>query len=64
MLGLSLAYYYKNDVINAKKYFNDAKQTEPRLNKGMEGVVEIEKSGYLFSDKKKETLKKMFEEFK
>lgn len=57
-LGLALAYYYKNDKQNAKKYFDQAKQVKPLLNKGMEGLLELEKEGYSYSEKKKETLKK------
>ena len=61
-LGISLAYYYKNDKPNAKKYLDQAKQINPILNKGMEGLLELEKEGYSYSEKKKETLKIMFEE--
>ncbi len=63
-LGLAIAYYNKGDKTNAKLYLDKAKQLEPRLAKGMDGIAELEKSGYSYSDKKKETLKKMFEELK
>jgi tetratricopeptide (TPR) repeat protein len=63
-IGISIAYYYKNDKQNANKYFQQAKQIRPELNRGMEGISVLEKEGYSYSEKKKETLKKMFEEFK
>jgi hypothetical protein len=41
-----------------------AKSIEPRLSKGIDGINELEKEGYFWTDKDKETLKKMFEELK
>jgi len=64
ILGLSTAFYYKNDKVNSKKYLEQAKSVEPRLKKGMDGITELYESGYSYSDKHKATLKKMFEEFK
>ena len=43
---------------------DQAKKLEPRLNKGMDGIAELEKAGYSFTDKKKITLKKLFTELK
>jgi tetratricopeptide (TPR) repeat protein len=62
-IGISLAYYYKKDKLNAKKYFDQAKQIKPDLNNGMEGLKELEKEGFYYSEKKQETLKLMFDEF-
>jgi Tfp pilus assembly protein PilF len=63
-LGLALSYYYKNDRITAGQYLEKAKKIEPKLKKGMAGIAELEKAGYSYSDKQKETLRKMFEEMK
>jgi protein O-mannosyl-transferase len=63
-LGIAMAYYYKNDKENARKYFDKAKEIKPILNNGMSGLLELEKEGYSYSEKKKETLKAMFAELK
>lgn len=66
-LNISMVYYNNNDKINSKKYLDRAKIIEPRLNRGMDGINELEQeqSGQCrYSDQKKETLKKMFEEMK
>ena len=63
-LGLALSYYYKNDRITAGQYLEKAKTIEPKLKKGMTGITELEKAGYSYSDKQKETLRKMFDELK
>jgi hypothetical protein len=62
-IGLSIAYYYKDDKKNAEKYLQQAKLMKPALTQGMAGIAELEEEGYLFSEKNKETLKKMLEEF-
>lgn len=41
-----------------------AKNLEPRLYKGMDGIAGLEKDGYSFSEKKKTTLKKLFDQLK
>jgi len=41
-----------------------ARQLEPLLAWGMEGITDLEKKGMVVSDNEKETLKKMFEELK
>jgi hypothetical protein len=58
-IGISLAYYNKNDRQNTRKYFKLAKQIKPILNKGTAGLLELEKEGYIFSDKIKETFSKI-----
>ena len=63
-LGLSIAYFYNSDLNNARQWLDQAKKLEPRLNKGMDGIAELEKAGYSFTDKKKITLKKLFTELK
>jgi tetratricopeptide (TPR) repeat protein len=64
-LYISILYYNKNDKLNSKKYLNQAKKIDPRLEKGIDGFDEIEPSGHcqIFSQNM-ETLKKMFEELK
>jgi tetratricopeptide (TPR) repeat protein len=62
VLGLALSYYYKDDFVNSKKYFEKSKTVESRLNKGMEGIAELEKEGHFFSHEEKQTLKKLFSE--
>jgi tetratricopeptide (TPR) repeat protein len=63
-IGISLAYYYKKDKQNTRNYFDQAKQIKPVLNKGMEGLLDLEKEGFYYSVKKQETLKLMFDELK
>ena len=63
-LGLSMVYYYKGNMGYAGTYLDKAKKLEPLLNKGMNGIAELEKHRYSFSDKKKATLKRIFDEVK
>jgi Tfp pilus assembly protein PilF len=63
-LNLAIVYYMQGDKAKAKTYFDKAKQLEPRLSKGIDVIIEIEKKGYFWTDKDKQTLKKMFEELK
>jgi tetratricopeptide (TPR) repeat protein len=66
-LNISELYFNKNDKINSKKYLDQAKKLEPRLNNGLDGIEEIEKEQpgqCKYSDERKETLQKMFEELK
>jgi tetratricopeptide (TPR) repeat protein len=64
-LYISILFYNKNDKINSKKYLDQAKKIEPRLDKGIDGFDEIEASGHcqVFSENM-ETLAKMFDELK
>lgn len=64
IIGLSLAYYYKNDKQHAEQELAKAKLLKPVLKKGMEGLQEFTNEGFSYSDKDTETLKKMFGEFK
>ena len=61
-LGLSIAYYNKGDLSNAKHYFEEARKLEQSLGRGMNSIKELEKLGY--TDKNTEILKKMFQELK
>lgn len=64
LVGNSVAYYNLGDKENSKKYFNQARQLEPLLNNGKEGLKEF--SGYClgFMEKELETLPLIVEEFK
>ena len=53
-----MLYYQKQDIVNSKKYLDKAKSAEPRLNKGMEGIAELEKDDFSYSEKQKKNLKK------
>lgn len=64
ILGMSLAYYNKNDIKSAGRYFKEAENIEPILKAGMTGISDLEKSGYSYSDKQEETLRKMFNELR
>ena len=64
ILGLSLAYYYDNDKMNAVKYLHQARLVNPSLNQGIAGLRDLEKSGFFCSEKGKVTLRKMFDEFR
>jgi len=60
LLGLAVACYIINDKENFRKYIDQAKLSEPLLNKGMDGIREIENYGFYYSDKIKVTLIKLF----
>ncbi|MEI6900831.1 MAG: tetratricopeptide repeat protein, partial [Bacteroidota bacterium] len=64
LMGLALDYYYKQDLGKSRSYLERASVYEPRLKKGMDGIADLEMAGFAYSKKDKETLKKMFEEFK
>jgi len=63
-LDLAIIYYLKGNLQESKKYLGIAKSLEPRLSKGIDVIAEFEKEGYYWTDKDKETLKKMFVELK
>ncbi len=63
-LGLAAVFYSNSDLVNAKTYLDKARVLEPRLYKGMDGIAELEKEGYVYLDKRKATLNKMFGELK
>ena len=63
-LKLAIVYFSSGDKTSAKLYMDKARQLEPLLAWGMEGITDLEKKGMVVSDNEKETLKKMFEELK
>jgi tetratricopeptide (TPR) repeat protein len=62
LLGLAVIYYSKGDKANAKKFLDQAKNIEPRLNKGMNGINELENMGYFKPASIKEILQKLLTE--
>ena len=63
-LDLSIIYYLEGNLQESGKYLNVAKSLEPRISKGIDGIHELETEGYFWSEKDKETLKKIFTELK
>ena len=63
-VNLAIAYYMQADKTNAKSYLNQAKTLEPRLQNGMDGINALMDEGYYWTEQDKETLAKMFVEFK
>ena len=62
LLGLALINYNKGDKVNAKKYLDQAKDLEPGLNNGIDGVKDLENMGYFKPDNIKDALIKLFKE--
>jgi protein O-mannosyl-transferase len=60
VLGLLVAYYNKNDMVTAKGYLDKAMNIDQKLSYGVKGLQELERSGQILADKKKETLVKIF----
>lgn len=61
--NISMFYYGKDDLVNAKKFLDLAKELEPRLKKGMAGIREIDRgnAGGCKLASAKKTLHYMFE---
>ena len=59
ILGITLVYYNSNDMANAKKWLDQAKELKPVLQQGVAGFETFKKAGYRFSDRNNEALKKM-----
>src|SRR5208337_830231 len=64
LIGITLTYYYQNDLVNAKKYLDRAKEVKPILKQGVNGYEIFKKEGWFYSDKDDNALKKMFVELK
>jgi tetratricopeptide (TPR) repeat protein len=56
MLGMALTYYYKKDMVNAKKYIKLAKSSHYLLRHGPEGFEAFKKEGLLYNRKDNEAL--------
>ncbi len=64
LAGMAVAFYEKKDNVNARRYLQQAQQANNELTFGVAGLRELEKSGYFFGEKKKESLEKMFSDLK
>ena len=64
LIGISVAYYDMDDKENSRKYFDQARQFQPLLNNGLEGVEELKTYCMGWMDKELETLPLIVEEFK
>jgi tetratricopeptide (TPR) repeat protein len=56
VLGMTLAYHYQQDTVNAARYLDKAKILRPALQKGPSGLAILKKEGYLFCEKDLATL--------
>jgi tetratricopeptide (TPR) repeat protein len=63
-LDLAIIYYLKGNLQESKKYMTVATSLESGLEEGFDSINELEKEGYYWTEKDKETLKKMFNELK
>ena len=63
-LGLALLYYYKNDLVSAKKYFDQARALNPKLQQGIAGFAMYKDDGFICNDRDNEALKIMFSKWK
>jgi len=63
-LGMTLVYYYKNDLVNAKKYFDQAKALKSILQQGISGFETYKKEGFICNKKDNEALRMMFSKWK
>ncbi len=62
LLGLAFISYSKGDKANANIFLDQAKNLEPKLKNGMNGINELENMGYFKPANIKETLKKLLME--
>jgi tetratricopeptide (TPR) repeat protein len=63
-LNLALVCYMRGDKENAKSNFERAKELLPSLQEGMDGFIKSNKGWFYWTEKDKETLRKMFVELK
>jgi len=61
---MAMVSFTRNDKGAAKNYLQKAQRIEPLMKKGMDGIAELEKSGYVYTDKVKGILAGMFEVLK
>jgi tetratricopeptide (TPR) repeat protein len=60
-LGLAIAAYNQGNPAKAKSALQQAVAIEPRLARGMAGIVEVEKEGFYYTEADKKTLRQIFE---
>ncbi len=61
LLGLALLSFQELDIPNARAYLARSSEIEPRIKEGMDGIKKLEAEGWSFSDKRKESLRLLFE---
>jgi tetratricopeptide (TPR) repeat protein len=59
LIGLFTVQYLLNDIKGSNKTISKAKSVEPKLKQGYKGIEELEKAGYFYTKKHKETLQKI-----
>jgi len=64
IIGISLTYYYQNDMVNATKYMNQAKNIRPELIEGISGFEKLKKDGLFYNQKDDAAIKRMLEQFR
>jgi len=60
VLGLALVNMKLKDAAMTAKYFGEAANLEPLLKNGIDGLGDLAKKGFYYTDKQKETLKEIF----
>ncbi len=60
LLGLAVTCLEMNNIKKAKEYLNKAIKLNPELKNGMKSIEKLEKEGYFYTQKQKESLKKLF----
>lgn len=63
-LDLAIIDYMKGNLVGSKKYLKISRTLEPLLSKGLDGINQLEKQGYYWTDEDKATLKRMFKKLK
>ncbi|HNW54705.1 MAG TPA: tetratricopeptide repeat protein, partial [Bacteroidales bacterium] len=59
-VGMALLAYHAGQPETAAKYLAKAEKLEPRMKKGMEGINQLEKAGYMYTGKVKQMLTGLF----
>jgi protein O-mannosyl-transferase len=62
VLGLAAAFYNKKDLVAANGFYAKAASIEPSLNAGIKGLNNVERSGMIIPEIKKESLVKLISE--
>lgn len=63
ILGISTTHFVIGNEKKAEFFLNKAKRIEPRLRKGMDGLSQIEKDGYIYTKTQKKIIEELFDQF-
>lgn len=63
ILGVATTYYVTGNEKKAEYFLNKAKNIEPRLRKGMDGLMLLIKEGYSYNNTQKKIIEELFDEF-